>query len=70
MAARAEAIALFYLPSYAPDFNPDGYLNGEPKLSVARRAPTVGSGIVSFRAVSCDLRSLRDMYEPVPRAAR
>ena len=39
LAAHAELIAVFYLPSYAPELNPDEYLNGDLKLSVATRAP-------------------------------
>ena len=39
LAAHAEHIAVFYLPSYAPELNPDEYLNGDLKLSVAKRAP-------------------------------
>jgi len=34
-----EAIALFYLPPYAPELNPDEYLNNDLKLGVAKRAP-------------------------------
>lgn len=39
VAAHTDQIALFYLPSYAPELNPDEYLNGDLKLSVAKRAP-------------------------------
>ena len=39
LAAHAEHIAVFYLPSSAPELNPDEYLNGDLKLSVAKRAP-------------------------------
>ena len=35
---RAE-LALFYLPPYAPELNPDEYLNGDLKLGVAARVP-------------------------------
>lgn len=34
-----DAIAVFYLPPYAPELNPDEYLNGDLKLGVAARAP-------------------------------
>lgn len=34
-----DAIALFYLPPYAPELNPDEYLNGDLKVQVARRVP-------------------------------
>lgn len=36
---HADAIALFYLPPYAPELNPDEYLNGDLKAQVARRVP-------------------------------
>ena len=39
VAAHADAIALFYLPPYAPELNPDEYLNGDLKLAVAARVP-------------------------------
>lgn len=39
VAAHADAIALFYLPAYSPELNPDEYLNGDLKSSVAQRAP-------------------------------
>lgn len=39
VAAHCDAIELFYLPPYAPELNPDEYLNGDLKLGVARRAP-------------------------------
>ena len=37
--AHRDAIALFYLPPYAPELNPDEYLNGDLKLGVAKRVP-------------------------------
>jgi transposase len=37
--AHRDEIALFYLPPYAPELNPDEYLNGDLKLGVAARAP-------------------------------
>jgi transposase len=39
VAEHAAEIAVFYLPAYAPDLNPDEYLNGDLKMSVAKRAP-------------------------------
>jgi transposase len=38
LAARAELIEVFYLPSNSPELNPDEYLYGDPKLRVAKRA--------------------------------
>lgn len=37
--AHRHEIAVFYLPPYAPELNPDEYLNGDLKLGVAARAP-------------------------------
>ncbi len=37
--AHRDTIALFYLPPYAPELNPDEYLNGDLKLGVAKRVP-------------------------------
>jgi transposase len=39
VAAHAHAIALFYLPPYAPERNPDEYVNGDLKLGVAAQLP-------------------------------
>jgi transposase len=39
VAANADAIARFYVPPCAPELNPDEYLNGDLKPSVAKRAP-------------------------------
>jgi len=58
VAAHADAIALFYLPSYAPDLNPDEYLNGDLKLSVARRAPARDRAAL-LRTATSRLRSLQ-----------
>jgi transposase len=37
--AHREQIAVFYLPPYAPELNPNEYLNGDLKLGVAARVP-------------------------------
>jgi hypothetical protein len=37
--AHADRIAIHSLPPYAPELNPDEYLNGDLKMQVARRAP-------------------------------
>ena len=34
---HADQIALYYLPSYSPDLNPDEYLNGDLKSEVSKR---------------------------------
>ena len=33
-----DALAVYYLPPYAPELNPDEYLNNDRKLGVATRA--------------------------------
>ena len=58
VAAHSDAIALFYLPSYAPELNPDEYLNGDLKLSVAKRAPA-RSREDRLRTATSRLRSLQ-----------
>ena len=35
--ANAERIELFYLPPYAPEHNPDEFLNNDAKQAMARR---------------------------------
>jgi transposase len=37
--ANKEHIALFHLPSYSPEHNPDEYLNGDLKSELGRKAP-------------------------------
>ena len=39
VAAHADQLAVFYLPAYAPELNPDEYLNGDLKLGVAAKIP-------------------------------
>lgn len=36
---QRQRLAVFYLPPYAPELNPDEYLNGDLKLGVAAKAP-------------------------------
>jgi hypothetical protein len=37
VASHAHEIALFYLPAYAPEHNPDEYLNHAPKQALRQR---------------------------------
>ena len=39
-AAHAHEIELFYLPAYAPDHNPDAYLNNDLKQQLRQQPPT------------------------------
>ena len=50
---RADRIELFYLPPYAPEHNPDEFLNNDLKQAMARRrTPTdkaaLKSGLTSY----------------------
>lgn len=56
--AHADVIALFHLPSYSPELNPDEYLNGDLKLSVAKRAPARDRESL-LRTATSRLRSLQ-----------
>lgn len=38
---RNDKIALFFLPPYAPEYNPDEYLNGDLKRSIAKKGYSV-----------------------------
>lgn len=67
--AHAEAIALFYLPSYSPELNPDEYLNGDLKLSVAKRAPARDRDAL-LRTATTRLRSLQRRPEQVKKFFR
>jgi transposase len=58
VAGHADIIELFYLPSYAPELNPDEYLNGDLKLSVATRAPARHRDEL-LRTATSRLRSLQ-----------
>ena len=64
VAAHADAIALCYLPSYAPELNPDEYLNGDLKLSVAKRAPARDRAAL-LRTATSRLRSLQQQPDRV-----
>jgi transposase len=53
VAANADKIELFYLPPYAPDRNPDEFLNNDMKQEMARRATpktkgAMKSGLTSY----------------------
>ncbi|HET7631993.1 MAG TPA: IS630 family transposase [Gemmatimonadaceae bacterium] len=64
LARHAEALEVFYLPSYSPELNPDEYLNGDLKLSVAKRAPARDrAGLL--RTATSRLRSLQRRPEKV-----
>jgi len=57
-AARTDRIALFYLPSYSPELNPDEFLNGDLKGEIGRRADSPRKGILARRAL-CTMRRIQ-----------
>jgi transposase len=64
VAEHAHLIAIHYLPPYAPELNPDEYLNGDLKVQVARRAPARDRGELEKTATR-RLRSLQRRPECV-----
>ncbi len=58
IAAHADQLAVFYLPSYSPELNPDEYLNGDLKMQVAKRAPARDRAGLE-RTATARLRSLQ-----------
>jgi transposase len=67
--AHCDAIELFYLPPYAPELNPDEYLNGDLKLGVATRAPARTKPELStvarshFRMLQCRPARVRRFFK-------
>ena len=58
LADHEEQIAVFYLPSYSPELNPDECLNADLKDGVTRRAPARSKGQLKKAAIS-HLRKLQ-----------
>lgn len=56
--SHSKAIALFYLPSYSPDLNPDEYLNNDLKNGISRRADSREKGRLAENALS-QMRSIQ-----------
>ncbi len=59
-AANEEKITLQYLPSYAPDLNPDEFLNCDLKYQISKRPDRRQKGALKKTAISV-LRSLQKM---------
>lgn len=53
VAANADKIELFYLPPYAPDRNPDEFLNNDLKQEMARRATPGNKAAMKSGLTSC-----------------
>ena len=58
VAAHAHEIALFYLPAYAPDHNPDEYLNNDLKQKLRQR-PQPGSQDELLKNTRAVLRAIQ-----------
>jgi transposase len=58
VAAHAHEIELFYLPAYAPDHNPDEYLNNDLKQQL-RRQPQPGSQDELIKSTRAALRAIQ-----------
>ena len=58
VAAHAHEIALFYLPAYAPDHNPDEYLNNDLKQQLRQR-PQPGSQDELLKNTRAVLRAIQ-----------
>jgi transposase len=69
VAKHSDRIAVFYLPPYAPELNPDEYLNNDLKLGVAKRAPARTKPDLA-KAAKSHLRSLQRRPERVRRFFR
>ncbi len=56
--SKKKLLALHYLPSYAPDLNPDEFLNCDLKAEIAKRAERREKGALKTTALKV-LRSLQ-----------
>jgi transposase len=72
LASHAHEIELFYLPAYAPEHNPDEYLNNDLKQKL-RQAPQPGSKDDLVKNTRTELRSIqrrparvRSYFRPAP----
>ena len=72
MASHAHEIELFYLPAYAPDYNPEEYLNGEPKRELRQRPQPDGKDELIrnarsvLRAIQRSPERVRAFFAPQP----
>ena len=64
VAAHAHEIELFYLPAYAPDHNPDEYMNNDLKQKLRQR-PQPGSKEELIRGTRAVLRAIQRVPERV-----
>lgn len=66
---NANAIELFYLPSYSPHLNPDEYLNNDLKARVHRHPPARSARVLHQQMLSA-LRSIQRRVDHVRRYFR
>lgn len=66
LAKHEEAIAVFYLPSYSPELNPDEMANADIKQAVTKQAPA-RTKLQLVKAASRHLRSVQKQPERVRR---
>ena len=64
LAEHADAIEVFYLPSYSPELNPDEMANADIKQGVTTRAPA-RTKLHLVRATARHLRSVQRQPERV-----
>lgn len=62
---HSEAIAVFYLPPYSPELNPDEYLNSDFKRAVYTDIPAPGQATLHRQ----ELGHLRTIQKSPPRVA-
>jgi transposase len=62
--ANADKIAVFYLPSYSPELNPDELLNADLKQHVTKAAPARNKIALTRTAIGA-LRSIQKQPEHV-----
>jgi transposase len=63
---NADKIAVFYLPSYSPELNPDELLNADLKQRVTKAAPARTKTALRRTAIGA-LRSIQKQPEKVER---
>jgi transposase len=66
LAKHEEAIAVFYLPSYSPELNPDEMANADIKQAVTKQAPA-RTKLQLVKAASRHLRSVQKKPERIRR---
>lgn len=64
VAERSDPIAIFHLPGYSPDLNPDEYLNGDLKARLRNCSQSREKGQLKAQAVSI-MRELQKKPEHI-----